>query len=390
MDLSRKPVPPAHREALVSMIGLYFVEEQGLLPRDLLDDARSSLPALFLRTSGEETMLRKLIDVLKTTHLVHRSFAAIAKTIEGVRKSAVTLDAKLSALREYLERLHISAEENADFVGPFLAFSQEFQRRIDALARTMNTFLERKEAEAKQSGVYRAAKEARERLKHRLASNVVTDASGAVEERIKKEVIQSFDYSEAEASLRQARRESRAVENEIQLQLDEMRLMCQMAMNPAMRETNPDGTPLLPPPFADVFALFATALGRHPRLNTLKDTVVELFRLYQHSHGMFRMDFENLNRATATIFDNPETYFETKEEDRDLRRQQDKLRKIEGLIPFLERGSELLHDEELEPYNLFSRRVSEILENVRTPWAHIAEDLLRAKIQAEADLSTRL
>jgi hypothetical protein len=391
MDRSRKSAPSSHREALVSMIGLYFVEEQGLLPRELLEDARASLAALFLRTSGEETMLRKLIDVLKTTRLVHRSFAAIATTIEGVRKSAVTLDTKLTTLREYLKRLQLTAEEGAAFFEPFLGFSQEFQRRIEALARSMSAFLERKETEAKVAGVYNAAREARDRLKQRLSSNLVAEASGEVETRIKQEVIQTFDYSEAEAALRQARRESRAAENEIRLQLEEMRLMCQLAMNPAMRDMNPDGTPAIAmPPFPDVFALFVDALRKYPRLATLKDAVLELFRLYQHSHGIFRMDFETLGRAITTIFDNPEAYFETREEDRDIRRQQEKLRMIEGLIPFLENAAELLRDEELEPYNRFSRRISEALTDARAPWVHISESLLRAKIQAEADLSTRL
>jgi len=35
-------------------------------------------------------------------------------------------------------------------------------------------------------------------------------------------------------------------------------------------------------------------------------------------------------------------------------------------------------------------QISDIISEKRTPWAHITEHLLRSKVQAEADLSTRL
>src|SRR3970040_1240769 len=135
--LNEKSTDPQHREALVSMTALYFIEEHALLRPELLEDAKKSLQALFLRTSGEETMLRKLIEILKTTRQVQGTFTRIAQTLEGVQKSANALDARLASLRTYFDRISLSAEENADFGGPFLAFSQQFQRRIETLARAM-------------------------------------------------------------------------------------------------------------------------------------------------------------------------------------------------------------------------------------------------------------
>lgn len=58
--------------------------------------------------------------------------------------------------------------------------------------------------------------------------------------------------------------------------------------------------------YDDVFALFAKALRAHPRLLHLKDIVLELFKLYEHSYGMFRLDCNNLNKAIETMFDNSE------------------------------------------------------------------------------------
>jgi hypothetical protein len=105
---------------------------------------------------------------------------------------------------------------------------------------------------------------------------------------------------------------------------------------------------------------------------------------------MFRLDFDNLNKAIATMIENSDAYFEAKEEDSDIQSKRDKLSKIEGLIPFLEGAAESLHDEESESYMKFSKRVSDMISRSKTPWTHIYEELLRSKVQAEAELSTRL
>jgi hypothetical protein len=387
-----KPMLAVHKEALVSLIGLNFVEEHGLLARELLADARASLSALFLRTSGEETLLRRLIETLETTRRIHHAFSNIARTLSDAYKSAEALDGKVAALREQLAQMQPSAEENTDFIGPFLSFAQMFQSRIDELAGALNEYLRLKETEARCNAEYRAAKQARGRLRQRLVSHLASETRGEVESRIKQEIIHAFDFTTAETNMRHARRESRAAETRINGLLDELHAMRQRVMNPAMREKRSATTPLfVPSPYPDVFGLFAAALPRHPRLAMLKEPVLELFRLYQHAHGMFQMDFQRLGSEIMAVFDNPATYFEAKEQDLDIRRNQEKLRKIEGLIAFLERGAELIEEKKgMGTYHRFSRRVTEVLEDMRAPWTHIAQELLRAKIQAEAELSTRL
>ena len=390
MDLSHQQHATAKKEALVTLVGLLYIEENGLLSREWLGDAKASLQALFLRTSGEETMLRKLIEILKTTRQVQGTFTRIAQTLEGVQKSASALEARLGSLRHYFDRISLSAEENADFGGPFLVFSQQFQRRIESLARLMRQYLEARETEAKHANIYRIAKDARTRLRERLSTGIAAEARSEVEGRIKKEMVAAFDYTDAESNYKFARRDSRHAADDMRQELEEIHHMCQMAMNPAARDPAVPSAPGTPPRYEDVYARFIDAMRRHPRLQALKDAILDLFRLYQSAHGMFRHDFDSLNRAVDTMLGNPDSYFDAKAEDTDILAKRQKLFMIERLIPFLERGSELARDEEHDGYPRFSRALSAQLEDARAPWADIREGLLRAKIQADADISTRL
>ena len=390
MDLSHQQLATAKKEALVTLVGLLYIEENGLLSREWLGDAKASLQALFLRTSGEETMLRKLIEILKTTRQVQGTFTRIAQTLEGVQKSASALEARLGSLRNYFDRIGLSAEENADFGGPFLVFSQQFQRRIESLARFMRQYLEARETEAKHANIYRIAKDARSRLRERLSTGIAAEARSEVEGRIKKEMVAAFDYTDAESNYKFARRDSRNAAEDVRQELEEIHLMCQMAMNPTARDPAPPSAPGATPRYEDVYTRFVNAMHRHSRLRALKDAILDLFRLYQSAHGMFRHDFDSLNRAVDTMLGNPDSYFDAKAEDTDILAKRQKLFRIERLIPFLERGSELARDEEHDDYPRFSRALSAQLEDTRAPWADIREDLLRAKIQADADVSTRL
>lgn len=372
------------REALISLTALTFIEENALLSAAQINDARKSLQALFLRASGEETMLRQLIDVLKATRQIQTSFASISGTLAGVYKSIGVLESKLGDLRAQLERRPVSAEANAAFVGPFLSFSQEFIQKTTTFHESLSQYLAAREQEARAQSRHRIALDARERLRRRLAGRLA-EARDAVEVRIKEELVTSFDYGEAEAALEHARQESRIREREVREDLDDVQSMCRRAMNPALR----DRIAVIDAE-TDIFTRFADALPTHPPLAALKNAVLELFRLYQHSHGMFRLDFQKLSHALETMVDNPEAYFLSKEEDRDIRMKRDKLRKIEGLIPFLECAARLASDDSMEAYSAFSRQLSATISERRAPWNHIAEDLLRAKVQAEADISTRL
>ena len=202
----------------------------------------------------------------------------------------------------------------------------------------------------------------------------------------------SFDYGESRESLQLAIAEARAKEQEVLIQLDAIKAMCQLAMNPAMREkpslgAKPASTK---PAHEDIFTRLTEALQKHPALERLKEPVVELFKLYQHSYGMFALDYNRLQQALQLMQKNAAAYFEAKEEDKDIRAKREKLRRIEGLIPFLDRGSRMLDEKEYNTYAIYTRRLSDVISEAKAAWVSIADDLLRAKVQAEADMSTRL
>lgn len=386
------------------MTALFFVEEHSLLGEEQLSDAKKSLQALFLRTSGEESMLRKLIDILKTTRRIRQSFASISNVLTGISQGVHLVGAKVSALKQVIASTIPTAEENAAFVGPFLSFSQIFLQKIEAFDSNLRQYVELRESEARYASIHTIAQEARERLKQRLTGVLGTETHGETESKIRQNVIASFDYSEAETNLRYAQREARHKGEEIFAQLENIKAMCEMAKNPAMRDkidNAPDETisssSVTPAKkrvpaatYEDVFTLFATALRKHPRLLQMKDIVIELFKLYQHSYGMVSLDCANLNQAIETMMGNTEAYFEAKEENRDIESKREKLKKIEGLIPFLERAAAAVTEDQSSNYSRFSRKISDIISEKRALWVHTAEDLLRSKVQAEADLSTRL
>ncbi len=386
----RKIVDSQLKEALISMTTLAYIEEHALLTQSQLKDAKKSLQALFLRTSGEETMLRKLIAILRTTKNINKTFSDISKILAGISRSAETLESKLADLGHELDRLKVTVEENSDFVGPFLSFSRDFLERIVKLYNSMERYIGVKENEAKCRNVYRIAQEARTRLRDRLSGTLGSQAQSVVEAKIKEEVFQTFDYGEAERTLKDARRKSHLLETEINSILADLREMCQMAMNPDMREKTDSHVSINAPAYEDVYTLCRAGLNTHTRLKKIRQNMLELFKLYQHSYGMFRLDFENLNRAMEPMMNNADAYFKSKEEDEDIRIKREKLQKIEVLIPFVETTAEALPDKELRTYAKFSKRFSEIISQKKTPWEMVSADLLRTKVMAEAELSARM
>ncbi|MCZ6577006.1 MAG: hypothetical protein ACE10E_09885 [Acidiferrobacterales bacterium] len=391
MQLSTKKIVDAQlKEALISMTTLAYIEEHALLTQDQLQDAKKSLQALFLRTSGEETMLRKLIAILKTTKTINQAFSNISKILAGISRSGETLQAKLDSLRAKLEQMQISAEENAKFVGPFSSFSTDFLAKIRELHIGMKEYIDVKEREAQCSNVYHIAHEARLRLRDRLSGSLGAQTHSEVEEKIKQEVFETFDYGESEKKYKSAKRDSRRVEVEINDTLGTLKEMCQMAMNPDMRERLSSESITSEPRYEDVYTLSRAALKSHPKLREVKGNILDLFKLYQHSYGMFRLDFENLNRAIQPMMVDAVAYFKSKEEDEDIRVKREKLQKIEALIPFVEDSAQALIDKETRAYAKFSKKFSEILSQKKMPWEYISGDLLRMKVMAEAELSARM
>ena len=332
--------------------------------------------------------------MLRATRNVHQTFASIFIILTGIGKGVTAVDGKITLLRESLDQHKITAEEYRDFIDVFLSFSQNFHRRLSAFARDVEVYIGLKENEAKLAHIYRIARDARNQLRDRLKGDLGSKPRGKTESRIKDEVVSSFNYGESRESLELAIAESHSKEADVLAQLEEIKAMCQMAMNPAMRErpSLQAAKPTTPakPAHEDIFTRLTDALGKHPALERLKEPVVELFRLYQNSYGMFALDWNRLQAGIQLMVKNTEAYFEAKEEDKDIRAKRDKLHRIESLIPFLERGATMLDEKEDNTYTIYTRRLSDVISEEKAAWASIAEDLLRTKVQAEAEMSTKL
>jgi hypothetical protein len=333
-------------------------------------------------------MLRKLIRILRINRDLHHAFSSISKISIRIATSAEVISKKIKYLSQYVSRLQLTPDENTTFFAPFLSFTHEFQQKILAFNRHMDGYLALKEIEARRTHEFRIAQESSERLKNRLSGQLGGEMDDE-ESTIKQEVLQTFDYAEAQQNLRDAQRESRLKAEEIGELLQDLKEMCQMAMNPEMREPV-NKADLNERAYDDMFVRFQAALRRNPRLSKIKGFILDYFKLYQRAYGMFMLDYNNFNRAVETIAGNPDEYFDAKQEDEDIKVKLDKLKKIEGLIPFLERTATVLPEEANASYQQFSRSVSELISTHPSQWEHISENLLVAKVSAEADLSTRI
>lgn len=375
------------KEMLVVLTALSFIEQSALMTQAQLNDARRSIQALFIRSSGEETMLRKLVEIIKVNKELHEAFSSITKISSNVSTSVEVIGRKINYLKQYVSRLELTPQEQSEFFGPFLAFTHKFQEKTVRFNNLMHHYLELREAEAKRVLEYRVAEDASKRLRERLSSELGTDTKGEVEANIRREVLGSFDFASAKQNLADAERESRLAAREISELLNEMRVMCQLAMNPDMRDNSKDPAAQK---YDDIFMLFTRALKRNPRLSQIQDFIIDYFKVYQRAYGMFAIDFDNFNKAVDTITNNTDEYFESKKEDEDIRVKREKLRRYEGLIPFMEEASALITEYSDYPFTKFSKKMSAVISEENRVWDHISEDLLVAKVAAEADLSTRL
>jgi hypothetical protein len=381
------PLNPQQKESLLMLIVLNYAEEHDLLNAEHLEDAKASLRALFLRATGEETMLRKIIGILNVNRALNKTFSEMANILEAIRKSHRALVKKHDTLKQRLATLSISPEENKRFVGPLLEFSSDFVRAVTEFGRQMTEYKECKETEARSTHVFRLAQEARERLKHRFEDGASED--GHQEQQVKQKVFQAFNYAEAESEYQYNLRTAARARADIERLLKDFQRMCQMAMKPEMRSPGRIGLDA-EPASVDIFTTCLKGMESFPRLQALMPTVQELLRLYQCSFGMFMLDFEKFNNALGPMIENTEDYFSAREHDEDVRTKQMKLGKIEALIAFIEDVALLLRDGQTYTYPRYSSAVSSRITAAGSKWSAISEQLLHMKVAAEADLTTRL
>lgn len=372
------------REALISLTAMQYIEEHALLDGAQLSDAKESLQALFLRTSGAETMLRRLIEVLKVRRNMHSSFSRISGTFVAIRRSIDAMEERADNLRRLIERSPVSAEANAQFVGPFLSFSIRFLQKIAAFEKVLQKYLVTREQEVRAQATHRIAQESRERLRRRLTGSHLGEINGDVETRIKDELATSLNYDEVEAIMQAAVKTARAVDAEVMAQLDVIHTMCQAATESSKRDRS-----VAIKPEDDMVARFARLSASDAVTRRIEEPVRELLALYQRAHGVFKLDFDRLKQALQQLSNNSSAYFNAKDEDREMATKREKLRKIEALIQFLERAAQLAGAADLDAYPKFSKAFSEAISERYSTWAFAAEHLLSAKVRAEAELNNR-
>ncbi|MBE9516550.1 MAG: hypothetical protein IME93_06190 [Proteobacteria bacterium] len=376
------------KESLTMVIVLQYAEQNALLDSEQLEDARASLRALFLRATGEETMLRKIIDMLRINHSLNKSFGEISQILDGVDKARATLTSKIRAIEKSIEQLSLPVEANNSFASPFYDFSDEFLRNVSKFEHLISEYREAKENEARLAHDYRLAHEARERLKHRFDGKNIEENEH--EKEVKDKVYKSFNYGKIESDYQYAKRSADHVGREIKELLAVFKVMCHMAMKPDMRSPDTGKIGANSKTYPDVYSISSSALKKYEELRTLASAIQELLRLYHHSFGMFVLDLNKFNKAIIPMIENIEDYTHAKEMDEDVRHKQDKLEKIKALVAFIEAVALILKKGKDYTYPKFSSLIAATIDQVGASWEAIAEELLRMKVIAEAELSTRI
>lgn len=333
-------------------------------------------------------MLRKLIGILKINRALNKTFSEMANILAGIKRSHQSLVGKHNALEKQLGSMVVTPEENAHFIRPLLEFSSDFVRAVTEFDRQMTAYKEAKELEARSTHVFRLAQEARARLKQRFEKGVTGESRQ--EEQVKQKVYQAFNYAEAESDYRYNHRGADNARDEISNSLKDFQQICQMAMKPDMRSGHELGGTAGKPHCVDIYTITVKAMAAFPRLRPLLPAVQDHLRLYQHSFGMFMLDFDKFNNALGPMVENTDDYFQAKEQDEDVRTKQKKLADIEALIAFIEDVSSILRDGRDYSYPKFSITISSYITRAGSKWSPIAEQLLHMKVAAEAELSTRL
>jgi len=372
------------REGLITLTAMHYIEEHALLDGAQLNDAKQSLRAMFLRTSGAETMLRRLIEVLKVRRNMHTTFSRISSTFIAIRRSIDAMEERGFNLRRLIEQSAVSAEASAQFVGPFLSFSIQFLQRMGAFEKVLQKYLVVREQEVRAQATFRIAQESRERLRNRLTGSNVGQVSSGVETRIEREVTTSINYDEAEAAMHAAAKQVRATDAEVKAHLQTIHVMCQAVTEPAKRDRA-----VVVKPEDDMLARFAGLSKDDEAAGRIDRPVRELFALYQRADSLFQLDLDRLKHALRRLGTNSSgAYFNAKDQDRDIATKREKLRKIEALIQFLERAAALAATEQLDTYPKLSKAFSDAIAEKPSAWSFATEHLLSAKVRAEAEMSS--
>jgi len=371
------------------MATLHFLEHHGLMSDAQLRDTKRSIQALFIQTATEETLLEKLVDMVQVTHDLRQGFGQITTISARIATSLQLLDRKFRYMQQYFDRITFTPEETYDFVDPFQKFATRFRMLAVRFGDDMERYLDLRETQARRSHEYKIAERASNRLRDRLAGALRTDGMDEAEENLRDEAIGTFNFAQTEQRYVDACEECKAMSREIITVLHDMRSMCQMAMNHDMRDqTSEERAHDLG--FEDIFRVFTMSHKNHPRLRHLQDFCIDYFKLYQKAYGMLQLDYENFEKAVESILASPDEYFDAKEGDEDTRLRLDKLAKYRGLIPFLEAAQAHVDEHRGDRFQDWSRRFSALIVEEYADWDHVSEQLLVAKVAAEADLTTQL
>lgn len=371
-------------ESLVLLTALLFIEDEKLLGAKQLANARANFKALTEHTMRIHEALRHLSDVLQINRSLNLAYIKIDTNLNEVDNSINNIEHQLNEEKQALLDDGPPANVHAGFLGDLFSFSRDFKQIIRGFQAELILYVQARETESRCANQYHAALKKRQLIKEKLSEQL-----GMISTRQTQAndlVIDELDFASVDARYRSASQTSKHHTQRVNEFLNHIKLMCEMVTHPSLRERQEGLANYNRTPYEDLHAKFTNAVEEFPFIAERKESLLHVFRIFQHSHSIFLDDLYNLNNALASIIGDSDTYFQTKSDHSHIKDVVSKSRKVESLLDFLQIAALVLNQMENLTYNNFTKALSKLIDTVDAPWFEIQQGLINSKINSEARL----
>lgn len=371
-------------ESLILLTALLFIEEEKLLGTKQLATARADFTALKKHTLHIQDALKHLSDVLQTNRSQNLNYIKIENNLNNISQSINNIELQLNEAKQSLLDDNPPVNVHAGFLGSLFSFSRDFKQKIRALQAELILYVEAKEVDSHSASQYHTALKKRQLIKEKLSEQL--GMVSAEQAQASELIVDELDFAKVDARYQSASQTLRHHTQRVNEFLNDIKQMCELVTHPSLRERQEGLVNYNQLPYEDLHLKFTNAAEEFPFIEERKETLLHVFRIFQHSHSIFLDDLYNLNNSLAGIIGEADTYFQTKSDHSHIKEVVSKSRKVESLIDFLQIASLQLSQMDNLTYENFTKALSKLIDSADAPWLDIQQGLINSKINAEAVL----
>ncbi len=371
-------------ESLILLTAILFIEDERLLGAKQLAKARADFKALTKHTMHIHEALKHLSDILQVNRSLNLTYIKIDNNLSEVDTSINNIEQKINNAKQALLDNNPPANVHAGFLGDLFSFSRDFKQKIRGFQAELILYVQARETESRYANQFHGALKKRQLIKEKLSEQlgmIPTQQAHASEL-----VIDELDFAKIDARYQSASQSLKHHTQRVNDCLNDIKMMCEMVTHPSLRERSEGLVNYNKAPYEDLHARYTHAVEEFPFIAERKENLLQVFRLFQHSHNIFLDDLYKLNNSLASIVGDSDAYFQTKSDYNHIRDVVLKSRRLESLIDFLQIASLQLNQMEKLSYKNFTIALSKLIDTTDCPWLDIQHGLINSKINAEAQL----